>query len=396
MTSSAGWLSIDPATPGAIEGLCADLARSPLAEHVDLFADPRWVAALADQDEKHARIYVLREHDRLAGLATFLVHPSAIRLALGELTIFSRRVHRLNAFATPLVQTGGDRQAEITSLGKLLVRIRADMNRDEVIFLESVAEGTAMFDLVSEVPALPGGFHALQNGKLYRHRFATVTGSLDAYLGQLGARTRADLRTNRKRFIAHVRQNYRTRCFRADFEVPEFLDVAMELSRKTYQYRLLGSGLRDRQALERCYLCASRLGWFRSYVLYADEKAIAFQVGYVYRGRFHAQEIGYDPDWARHHVGIFLHGEIISDLAADGAITEFDFGNGDNLHKERLSTGSRLEGYFYLIPSDVKGSLMVACMRMTNKVSAGIGDLLGRVGMRKKTRDLLRKLGAMK
>ena len=55
---------------------------------------------------------------------------------------------------------------------------------------------------------------------------------------------------------------------------------------------------------------------------------------------------GYDPEWARHHVGIFLHSDIVIDLAASGgAVTEFDFGNGDNLHKERLSTGSRREGY---------------------------------------------------
>ena len=397
MTSHASWLSVDPAVPGAVERLCADLASSPLALRANLFNDPRWVAALANDDEKSARIYVLREQDRLAGLATFLVHPSTIRLALGELTIFSRPVRRLNAFAVPLVHANGDRQAEIASLGDLLARMRSDLNRDEVIFLESVAEGTAMFDLISKAPALPGGFHALQYGKLYRHRFATVTDSFEAYLSQLEAKTRSDLRTNRKRFIAHVRQKYRTRCFRADSEVPEFLEVATELSRRTYQYRLLGSGLRDREALERCYLAACKLGWFRSYVLYADEKAIAFQVGYVYHGRFHSWEIGYDPEWARHHVGIFLHSEIISDLAAsNGAISEFDFGNGDSLYKKRLSTGSRLEGYFYLIPSDVKGSLMVASMRMTNKVSGAIGDLLGRFGIRKKTRDLLRRLGVMK
>jgi hypothetical protein len=54
MTNSAGWLRIDPAKPGAIEGLCSDLAHSTFAEQVDLFADPRWVAALADQDEKQA------------------------------------------------------------------------------------------------------------------------------------------------------------------------------------------------------------------------------------------------------------------------------------------------------------------------------------------------------
>ena len=396
MTNQASWLSVDPAAPGAIEALCADLARSPLAERANLFNDPRWAAALANNVDKRARIYVRREQDRLVGLATFLVHPSTIRLALGELTIFSRRVHRLNAFAVPLIHAES-RQAEMVSLGELLARIRTDLNRDEVIFLESVAEGTAMFDLIGKGTSLPGGFHALQNGKLYRHRFATVPDSFEAYLRQLGARTRADLRTNRKRFIAHVRQKYHTRCFRSESDVSEFLAVAMELSRKTYQYRLLGSGLRDREALERCYLAASRLGWFRSYVLYADENAIAFQVGYVFHGRFHAQEIGYDPEWTRHHVGIFLHSEIISDLAAStDAVSEFDFGNGDNLHKERLSTGARVEGYFYLIPSHLRGRLMVAGMRTTNGISAALGAILGHFGMRKKMRDLLRNLGVMK
>lgn len=396
MTNHTSWLSVDPVAPGAIEALCADLARSSLAERANLFNDPRWVAALANDRDKRARIYVRRQQDSLVGLATFLVHPSAIRLALGELTIFSRRVHRLNAFAVPLIHAES-RQAEMVSLGDLLARIRTDLNRDEVIFLESVAEGTALFDLIGKATSRPRGFHALQNGKLYRHRFATVPDSFEAYLRQLGARTRADLRTNRKRFIAHVGQKYRTRCFRSESDVSEFLAVAMELSSKTYQYRLLGSGLREREALERCYLAASRLGWFRSYVLYADEKAIAFQVGYVFHGRFHAQEIGYDPEWTRHHVGIFLHSEIISDLAAcNGAISEFDFGNGDNLHKERLSTGSRVEGYFYLIPSHLRGRLMVAGMRTTNGISAALGAILGHFGMRKKMRDLLRKLGIMK
>ena len=239
-----------------------------------------------------------------------------------------------------------------------------------------------MFDLVTQPGALAGNFHALQYGYLYQHRFATIPDSFEGYLKQLGARTRADLRTNRKRFIAHVQQNYRTRCFRAPAEVPEFLADSMELSRKTYQYQLLGSGLRSAEALERYYFAASELGWFRSYVLYANEKPIAFQVGCVYRGRFHAQEIGYDPKWARHHVGIFLHTEIITDLASsNGVIKEFDFGNGDNLHKERLSTDSIREGYFYLVPAHFRGSCMAYSLRLANKVSAILGACLERFGI---------------
>lgn len=397
MTSRADWLSLDLTVPGAIDDICVALERSPLARRATLFNDPRWVGALANQKDKSARIYTLRDQDGLVGLATFLVHPSDLRLALGELTFLSRPVRRLNAFAAPLAGSAGDRTQEISILADLLDRMREDLDRDEVVFIESVAEGTAMFDLVMQPRALAGKFHALQYGNLYQHRFAVIPGSFEGYLKQLGARTRADLRTNRKRFIAHVQQSFRTRCFRTPGEVPEFLADSMELSRKTYQYQLLGSGLRNSEALERCYRAASELGWFRSYVLYVKEKPIAFQVGYVHHGRFHAQEIGYDPEWARHHVGIFLHTEIIIDLAAsNGTITEFDFGNDDNLHKQRLSTGSRLEGYFYLIPSHFRGSLMAQSLRVTNRVSAGLGAVLERFGIRKKTRDFLRKLGAVK
>ncbi len=395
--NNAKWLTIDLKVSGALEDICAALGCSSLAEHATLFNDPRWVEALANQKDKHARVYALREQDGLAGLAAFLVHPSDLRLALGELTLVSRPVRRLNAFASPLAGGDGDKQRERSILVDLFRHIRAELGRNEVIFLESVQEGTAMFELVTQAGALAGNFHALQYGKLYQHRFAAIPDSFEGYLKQLGARTRADLRTNRKRFIAHVQQNYRTRCFRTPAEVPEFLADSMELSRKTYQYQLLGSGLRSSEALERYYLAASQLGWFRSYVLYANEKPIAFQVGCVYRGRFHAQEIGYDPEWARHHVGIFLHTEIITDLAAsNGAIKEFDFGNGDNLHKERLSTGSVREGYFYLIPAHFRGSCMAYSLRITNKASAMLGACLERFGIRKKIRDLLRKLGVMK
>ncbi len=397
MANHAGWQKIEPSSPGDLGEVCAALERSPLAERATLFNDPRWVEWLADQGNRSCRIYARREQGGLAGLATFLLHPSALPLALGEMTFYSRPVRRLNAFAAPLADGSGDHSQEIAMLTDLLGDMRADLEQDDVVFLESVVEGTAMFEVVGGAKRLDQGFNVLQNGCLYRHRLAAIPDSFDGYLKLLGSGTRKDLRTNRKRFVTHVKGNYRTRCFRSGAEVADFLASAMEVSRSTYQYRLLGSGLREREALERCYLGAARLGWFRSYVLYANEKPIAFQVGYVYHGRYHAHVVGYDPEWARHHVGIFLHTEIITDLAAsNGEVTEFDFGNGDNLYKERLSTGSRLEGYFYLIPTGFKNNLMVGSMRATHKLSSVLGSVLDRLGVRRKMRDLLRRWGVMK
>ena len=396
MTAPSGWVRTDAATPALIDCLGADVDSSPLAANATLHADPRWVASLVDGPDKEARLYTLRDAQALKGLAAFLVHPSEVQLALGELALLSRPVRRLDARAAPLVDAGADRAREIAELTALFAGIREQLASDEVIFLESVAHGTAMFDLVSGSRAPVAGFLPLQNGQLYRHRRATIADSLDGYLRQLGAHTRTDLRSTRKRFAAHVGAGHSTRCFRAPDEVPAFIAAAGAVSRKTWQYRLMGAGLRDDETLCRRHVALAQRGWFRSYVLYAGEKPIAFQLGFVYRGRFYSEQMGYDPDWAPHHVGIFLHTEIIADLAANGSVREIDFGNGDSLYKKRLSTASTVEGYFYLIPSHRGGRLLVAGIRTTNAVSGVLGATLGRFGLRTKTRDLMRRLGVVR
>jgi CelD/BcsL family acetyltransferase involved in cellulose biosynthesis len=188
---------------------------------------------------------------------------------------------------------------------------------------------------------------------------------------------------------------YRTRCFCDVNEVPKFVADAISVSRKTYQYDLLGAGLRDKEPLERKYRTTASLGWFRSYVLYVEDTPIAFQAGHLYGDRYHAQEIGYDPAWARQHVGIFLHTEIVTDLAASNTGARwFDFGIGDTGHKQRLSTATQTGWYYYLVPDTWRGSAFTSALRATNAASAAIGNMLERYGLRQKVRQVLRKLGA--
>jgi len=388
------WHKVDLSAATALADVGNALDHSPLGRQATLFHDPRWLTANAFVETRRLVAYVAWDAGEIVGLATFLLHASAVPLALGELTLYAHRVERLNALAAPIVESRGERAREVALLAGLLARLREDLGPRQVIFLESVVEGSGLFELLSADAIQPRLFHALQNGHLYPHRSARIPESFDAYLAQLGSRSRADLRANRKRFIAGAGKTYRTRCFRTPSEVREFVADACAVSCKTYQYKLLAAGLRDANGLERCYDMTAGLGWFRSYVLYVDDKPIAFQVGHVYGSCYFAQEIGYDPEWAPHHVGIFLHTEIIADLAAlKGTVTAFDFGNGDNLHKQRLSTDSASEGYFYLIPADFVGGVLACSIRAVGKVSSALGAILGRFGLRRKARDLLRRLG---
>ncbi len=395
MQGPATWRRAVTTTREEVDSLAAELEQSPLASRMSLLDDPRWLAARADTADKLIRIYTLRSGAGLVGCVGFLVHPSAVQIALGELALFSRPVRRLWGLAMPIVAAGLVPGTEQSVIGALLEQIRRDLEPGEVIFLEAVVQGTASMELLGNPNGRLHGFHVLQNGKLYQHRSARLGDSFDAYLTRLGAKTRADLRSTRKKFISHVKAHYRTRCFRTADEVADFVTDAMAVSRKTYQVRQLDAGLQDRDALVRRYQATAPLGWFRSYILYAENAPIAFQVGHLYHGRYHAQEIGYDPEWARQHVGIFLHTEVIADLAACGEKVEwFDFGIGDTQHKQRLSTETVTGGYFYLIPDTRRGSAMAATLRASNAASSAVGAALDRFGLRARTRKLLRRLGA--
>ncbi len=102
MQGPATWCRVDTTTREGIDALVAELARSPLAGRMSLLDDPRWLAALADEPGKGVRAYAWRSGTELVGYVGYLVHPSAVRLALGEFTLFSRPVRRLWGLANPI------------------------------------------------------------------------------------------------------------------------------------------------------------------------------------------------------------------------------------------------------------------------------------------------------
>ena len=371
-----------------------DARRFDLPGSMSLHQDPRWLATLAHGGDKHVERLVLEQSGTPAGWATFLVHPSALRIAFSDWTLYARPIRRYTLFAPPLLDPDLVTD-ESASLLALFGQLRDQLNPDEVLFLESVVDGSPLAGLLANDSPLRRQYHILEYGERYAHRYIDFTGDYIHYLGQLSASTRSDLKRTRKRFIAEA-GGYRTVCYRDPDEVGAFLDAAMAVSARTYQYKLLGGGLRSRALLEDRYGTTANLGWFRSYVLFVNEQPIAFQVGHLYRGCYHAQEIGYDPEWSKLQVGIFLHTEIVPDLlATPRQVQRFDFGNDDNLHKQRLSNAATFEGYFYLIPRHWRSSLITHAMRTGNWISITAGRLLERYGLRKRMRKLLWKLGVV-
>src|SRR5512139_3601283 len=131
MPHQPNWRLADTTDSAAIDALAADLWRGPLAAQASLLQDPRWLAALADEPAKSVRAYAWRSGGDVLGYAGFLVHPSAVRIALGELTLFARPVRHLRSFAAPIVAGASHPEAQRDALAALLRTMRSDLAPDE-------------------------------------------------------------------------------------------------------------------------------------------------------------------------------------------------------------------------------------------------------------------------
>jgi CelD/BcsL family acetyltransferase involved in cellulose biosynthesis len=309
---------------------------------------------------------------------------------VGPLPVFARSVRMYEAFAAPLATGTGASATVRELLRSMLARLRADLEPDAVLLFSAVAEGSVLHEMLSPGAAQADGFESVQHGPFYPHRIARVTDDYEGYLKSLGSRTRADLRTTRKKFLAQGPAVVRTRRFTRPAEIDEFVRDAMEVSRTTWQFRHLQAGLHDADTLTRQYRAMAALGWFRSYVVYVGERPVAFQVGHVFRDVYYAQDTGYDPQWARLSAGNFQHTEIMMDLAGDGAIRVLDFGGGDFSHKQRLATDAMPLGYFHLIPATPGGRFLAASLRTANEVSQSLGTWLERLGLHDRSKRLSR------
>lgn len=354
----------------------------------DMEHDLVWLAGLSD-GARTVSPFILTDGDRPHGLAAFWVHPTTLDYRLGEITLAAFRVTRYVLPAQPVFATA-DSDATRWTLD-LFALLREDLPARGVIFLQGVPRQSALFSLLVGHSSLHRDYHVLRHGPLYERRLIRLEGDYERYLSTLGGATRKDLR----RTCRHVLAAYpdaKTRCFSGPDDVAPFLRDAGEVSRKTYQRHLLGQEIGETPFWTQRLGCAAKLGCFRSYVLYLAERPVAFQLGYQYLKTYLAHHIGFDPRFAKLQVGIHLFTEIIADLTTppQPGLT-FDFLFGDSLYKQRLSTESRAEQHFYLIPRTFPINLVALSLGAANSVSEAAGRLLARYGLKERIGKMIRR-----
>ena len=197
---------------------------------------------------------------------------------------------------------------------------------------------------------------------LATHRRVTTCEGTEEFWKRLPYKSRGNLRWNVKSFLKPFDGKFTIDCFTEPSQVDEMVEKTETVAAKTYQ-RSLGVGFSSSDAeITRMRLKAEK-GWLRNYLLSVEGTPVAFLCGTSLNGTYHADHMGFDPEFRRYSAGIFLTIRVIEEFCeskGSNRICAVDFGLGDARYKAEICNESWEDACVYLFAPTVSGIMLNA------------------------------------
>ena len=272
--------------------------------------------------------------------------------------------------------------SEVISGGRVSLPKLAD-NQDGYRILSAPAD--ALPALLRDNPDMVVG--GIQT---YRRHYIDMSGSFDNYMGRFSSKTRSTLRRKHRKLIKDIGDEVEFREYRTPEEMDIFRDLAVPLSRRTYQAKSLDAGLPESEEAhtERKRLAAE--GNVRAYLLCADGRPVSYLYLPIEGETISYAFLGYDPDHARLSPGTVLQLEALDRLFAENRHRYFDFTEGEGAHKAMFGTDSVEACSLFLLKGAAANRMLLKSVDAFDASVAGAKSLAERTGALARVRGLLR------
>lgn len=163
--------------------------------------------------------------------------------------------------------------------------------------------------------------------------------SLDELLAGRSSKSRQRIRRERSVFNRDHAGRWAIRRWETPADLARLEQDLEAVTRSTYQHGLALGSVGD-PVLKQVRRLGIERGWLRSWLLYLDDRPVAFWWGIAYRGTLTPGTTGYDPQLHDAGAGTFTLLQLLEDMCADPEISAIDFGFGEAEYKRRFSSGS--------------------------------------------------------
>ncbi len=226
--------------------------------------------------------------------------------------------------------------------------------------------------------------------QIYHRYYIDMGGSYDDYLSGFSAKTRSTFRRKQKKLADFSGGTLDVREYRTPDQLADFLTHAIPLSRRTYQARLLDSGLPESASARDEMMALSTKDSLRAYLLFINGKAVSYLYLPIKDGIISYAFLGYDTDIAHMSPGTVLQLEALERLFAEGRYRYFDFTEGEGAHKKMFGTGSALACSFLLLKPTLGNRLLLHTLSAFDGCVALAGKIAERTGAKTALRQILR------
>lgn len=335
----------------------------------DILADPEFVAAQNDWPRQPLIVLTARRTNQLVGMATLRGEGVRLPIAIGPWVILRPKLLRFYLHEGPALgaEAGG------VNLAGFAQRLDGQLPTGSVVFCFALATGSALHQALRDPKSeLQRRFFLLPWGEPTLTCSIAWSGSVDAYLKTISSSSRHDLRRRRKRFLEDATLLKEVRPFVSLDDVDMFLRDASLLSAKTWQGIEGVGGVACGGMTERVIRFAAARNAFLGFIVYINGEPAAYQYGFIYRGAYTVEQIGYDPAWTqRHHLGSVLFFESLHFIEHDHRpIRTIDFSANTTTFKLRTTNSQRAVVNCYLIQRSLRGVLLFGALRLAAWLSA--------------------------
>ncbi|MCC6916651.1 GNAT family N-acetyltransferase [Nitrosomonas sp.] len=224
----------------------------------------------------------------------------------------------------------------------------------------------------------------------YQRHWVVLDGGFENYLKKFSAKSRNTLLRKIKKFAEFSGGEIDWREYLRPEEMHEFYKLAMEVSQKTYQERLLDCGLPSGQQFCKDMLALAAEGNVRGYILFYQGKPVAYIYCPVHNGIALYEYVGHDPEYQCWSPGTLLQYYALQCLFAADRIKIFDFTEGEGAHKAFFATSAQYCADIYYFRRTWRNLIRVALHAGSDGLSRGIVQVLDRLKLKSYIKKILR------
>lgn len=224
----------------------------------------------------------------------------------------------------------------------------------------------------------------------YEHCYIDLTLTFEAYQKKFSSKTRSTINRKVKKYAEHCGGSIRWKSFEKPEQVREFFGLARNVSKLSYQERLLDAGLPDSEEFIRQAEALAAENRLRAYILFDGERPVSYLYCPVEQDVLIYAYLGYDPEYMKLSVGTVLQWLALDALFAEGCFRAFDFTEGQSDHKRLFATHHTKRANVFLVKASLRNKLVIHSHLLMDRFSSWLGATLGRLGVRAKIRRMMR------